>query len=93
MQKLREKLFKKIKTKPSLQLRYLRLAKKLATHGIKPPLTPPVETHETRWREQGTDTSQVDPETYAIHNDSVQKLFRDILPLLSPGARILEIGC
>lgn len=89
----RTRLFNKIKARPRLHLRYLGLAKALASRGITPPLTLSPRLHEVRWKEQGTEGSHVSPEIYLEHNDSIDKLFRDILPLLSPGSSILEIGC
>jgi SAM-dependent methyltransferase len=89
----RNRLYNKIKAHPRLHLRYLGLSKALASRGIAPPLTLPARVHETRWEKQGTEGSGVSPEIYLEHNDSIDKLFQDILPLLSPGSSILEIGC
>ncbi|MCP4218711.1 MAG: class I SAM-dependent methyltransferase [bacterium] len=91
--KLKRHLFKKIKTRPRLHLRYLRLAKFLSNHGITPPFTVPASQHETRWRHQGTGEIKAKPEKYARHDDSVEKLFQDILPYLTSQSNILEIGC
>jgi SAM-dependent methyltransferase len=82
-----------MKAYPRLHLWYLGLAKALASRGINPPLTLPPHLHEDRWKRQGTKGSGILPETYLEHNDSIDKLFQEILPLLSPGSCILEIGC
>jgi SAM-dependent methyltransferase len=89
----RTRIYSKIKAHPRLHLRYLGLSKALASRGIKPLLTLPPHLHEDRWKKQGTEGSDVLPETYLEHNDSIDKLFQDILPLLSPRSSILEIGC
>ena len=86
-------LFNRIKANPRLYLRYLRLAILLSNYGITPPLTMQAEEQEARWRNQGTAESDIHTENYTIYNDSIEKLFQDVLPLLTPGSRILEIGC
>jgi len=90
---IRDYLSKRIKANPRLYLRYLRLAILLSNHGITPPLTVKAEKHEAKWRNQGTSKSPIRTENYTIYNDSIEKLFQDVLPLLTPESSILEIGC
>jgi SAM-dependent methyltransferase len=90
---IRDYIFKRIKANPRLYLRYLRLAILLSNHGITPPLTMKAEDNEARWRNQGTAKSPIRTENYTIYNDSIEKLFQDVLPLLTPASSILEIGC
>jgi SAM-dependent methyltransferase len=91
--RIKNYLFNRIKANPRLYLRYLRLAILLSNHGITPPLTMQAEEQEARWRNQGTAESSIRTENYTIYNDSIEKLFQDVLPLLTAGSRILEIGC
>lgn len=78
---------------PSLKLPYLKFAKFLATRGISPPAASSTNQAGNRWREQGATNSFVVPETYIQCDDSVEKLFEEVLPLLSSDSQILEIGC
>ncbi len=48
---------------------------------------------EYRWQHQGEADSRVSPRTYTVFDDSVEKLFQEVIPLLNPESRILEIGC
>lgn len=82
-----------ISIRPSLKLGYLKLVKFLSTHGIPQPLAPTVEQSEHIWRDQGTESSNIDPKTYTRYDDSVEKLFQDVIPLLNQKSQILEIGC
>lgn len=86
-------LKRKVETNTQLKRYYLRLARFLSTHGINPPLTAPAEQHEKRWREQSTAGSQDSPELYVSCNDSIERLFQEVMPLLNQDSAILEIGC
>ncbi|MCU0289361.1 MAG: class I SAM-dependent methyltransferase [Acidobacteria bacterium] len=90
---IRKYLYEKIKAKPPFYLRYLKLAILLSNHGITPPLTMNADKHEAMWRNQGTPKSSIRAENYTVYNDSIEKLFQDVLPLLTPESNILEIGC
>lgn len=65
----------------------------MSNHGIHPPLTARTKKHEARWYKQGTEDSSVNPETYTRYDDSLPKLFQDVLPLLNPESAILDLGC
>jgi len=90
---LRNSLDSKIKQHDHLSSSYLKLAIFLSTHGVHPPLTPSGKRLTKRWAEQGTSNSDVAPETYQRIDDSVEKLFIEVLPLLNRDSPILEIGC
>ena len=77
----------------ALKVYYLRLARFLSTHGIDPPLTIPAERWEKRWSEQATLGAEDGPELYRSCDDSTEKLFQEVLPLLDKNSAILEIGC
>jgi len=46
-----------------------------------------------RWAEQGTSSSDVSPDIYTKVDDSTERLFQDVLPILDCNCSILEIGC
>ena len=72
---------------------YYKFAKFLATNGFNPPLTVCPWWQERAWSRQGLDNKLPSPEDYLACNDSTDRLFEDVLPLLSKDANILEIGC
>lgn len=72
---------------------YLHLATFLSTRGITPPFSPSLRGGQRRWAEQGNDGNLTKPEIYVQEDASLQELFRDVVPLLPPDARILELGC
>ncbi len=83
----------KLRADPAFLRKYLGLAQFLSTHGISPPLTSGIQKTEARWINQGKEGAEVTPETYIACDDSVEKLFQEVLPLLDPDSAILEIGC
>jgi len=83
----------KMQENVSWRKRYLKIAKFLATHGIDPPLARKGKRLKRRWAEQGTRDSDVNPEIYTKYDDSIERLFQEVLPLLSRESSILEIGC
>ena len=86
-------IIEKLLSDSALVRKYLGLARFLSTHGINPPLTSAIQKTESRWLNQGKEGAEVTPETYIVCDDSVEKLFQDVLPLLNPDSAILEIGC
>jgi SAM-dependent methyltransferase len=86
-------LYSKMQQHNKLRRGYLKFARFLSTHGIDPPLARNGKKLKKRWAEQGTDNSDVRPEIYANFDDSIEKLFQDVLPTLDHDSSILEIGC
>ncbi len=93
LRKCNRLLYTGIENSPERQLRYLRLATFLSNHGIDPPLTKSSRKQEDRWINQRVSGWPARAETYVAHDESIELLFADVLPLLEPSSRILEIGC
>ena len=77
----------------SLQVKYLNIAKFIANFSINPPLTQSHKKIESKWINQGGVNSDKSPREYLELDDSVKKLFENVLPLLDTDSKILEIGC
>lgn len=93
LRRIHRGVVEKLQADPVLLRKYLGLARFLSTRGISPPLTSGIRKTEARWLNQGKEGSEVTPETYLACDDSVEKLFHEVLPLLNPDSAILEIGC
>jgi len=78
---------------PGFKRLYLGIAIVCSNHRIKPRLSAPAERVEKGWREQSEKTPHRDPALYLKHDESIDLLFKDVLPILKKDAAILEIGC
>ena len=95
-QRIRKFFLRKVRNNITLQFYYLKLARFLCTRGITPPLSKSTEEQELRWynhRNPLTSRWPKRPETYVKLDDTVVKMFQEILPQLGKDSSILEIGC
>lgn len=72
---------------------YLKTSIFLAGYGIAPLLSTSLNSMKRKWLEQGTKDALVDPKIYLKEDNSIDELFKEVLPYLSKESAILEIGC
>ncbi|MFQ5646279.1 MAG: class I SAM-dependent methyltransferase [bacterium] len=80
-----------LKRNPRYCVQYLRLARFLSDNGITPPLSSTTTADD--WKHQTPGSRNRNPLVYTKHDNSIDLLFQEVLPLLGKEAAILEIGC